>query len=131
MSRVVAILVGILMPLGARCEDRAAVEYRAEGFAFPLPRGVRVIKRTPVADSRLYEFKYKGKSVLHAYAGNHPDVRAEFRKEGRDVKAQKKGCSIRSLTKKAIGGVVSREVLFVFSFRAKWGWPSGPLAVPQ
>ena len=122
MLRVVVIVVAVPILLAGASEDRGPAQYQGEGFTCLLPHGVGVVRRTPANDFVLYDFKYKGKLLLGAYVGNHPDVGAEFLKEDRDSKrqAKEKGYSIRSVTRKTIGGAASREVLFIFSFRGDW-----------
>ena len=124
MSRVLAVLLGVLVASAARSEDRPAAKYTAEGFTCVLPQGVTVVKRTPAGDFDIHEFTYKGKKVVSAYVGNCPDVQAESLEEDLDGEADERAYSIRSVTKKTIGGGASREVLFVFQFRKEQGWPT-------
>ena len=125
MFQTVAVLVSVIQalpPNGDRTPS-AAVPYHAEGFVLRLPREVRVVKKPSAPDFDLYELTYRDKVILHLYVGNWPDVKPEFLKTGDDMKTQEKGYSIRSITRRSLGGMASRQTLFKLSFRGD-GWPA-------
>jgi hypothetical protein len=125
MPKVATLLVWMspLLMLGTGEPAATNAPYQGDGFTLQLPNDVRPAKRTPVEDFDLYTFTKKGKVILRMYVGNQPDTKSEeFLEKGRGKKGQEKGYAIRSITKKTIGGSVSREVLFDLSFRQE-GWP--------
>jgi hypothetical protein len=123
MLRFFLFVLSMTAAIPGRADDpsRAEIRYRGDGFTLQLPRGVRADKATPVQDFDLYKFTYKGEVILQMYVGNAPYVKSKHLRE-QDGAGEKRSYSIRSVTRKTVGGLASREVLFNLSFRSK-GWP--------
>jgi len=76
MTWQLLLAVGLLCsPIAVHAEKKMqkGILYRGWGFTVEIPQHMQVNKKNPVDDFELYTFSNEhGKSILQAYAGNHP-----------------------------------------------------------
>jgi hypothetical protein len=124
MPRVFLFILWVVSAVVGRADSPSGAppRYRGDGFTLQLPREVQADKVTPVYDFDLYKFRYKGDVILQMYVGNSPNVKSSFLDDQNSTKKKGDRYSIRSITTKTIGGLVSREVIFELSGQ-KEDWP--------
>ena len=130
MSKAAIALFSVLVVV---CDTEAAENhsatrntrvYNAQGFSLRVPRYETQVTEDMAVDFCTYKFRYKEKTVLCVYVGNHPSFGEKIKafKNAKEEKTKLKGYPMHSVTRKTSTGIVSRDVLLDLSSRSQM-WP--------